>query len=262
MDRYTSTLTYTASKATLVGVFLTASNLQIGVTTTYTLQFTIGQPLTANSAAVIALPPSYQGKVGGCSPSPCTLTSTSITYTSIATSIGSVVVLTMTGVVNPTSIGVTPSLTLYTLYNTGYPSSYVEYTNSGITVSLIARVIPTANIAITSTSQVVSYFPASFTITITNVNALPANTYAKIYLPAEVGVSANQVNCQAGAYSVSCTYDASTRIVTLSSISASTIAAGALANDPIVINNLINPASTTPTSSFGVYLVDSLDRTV
>jgi hypothetical protein len=262
MDTLTTSLTYSATRASLVGAYLSASNLQLGVTTTYTLQFTLGQPLASDSAVVVGLPPSYQAKVAGCSPAPCSVLTATVTFTSVPTSVGSVVVLTLTGVVNPTSIGSTPSLTLYTLFKAASPTSFVEYTNSGLTVSLVARLIPSANIAIASTSQVVSYFPASFTFTVTNVNQLPANTYAKIYIPVEVGVSASQINCQAGGSAVSCSYDSTTRMVTFSSISASTISVGALSSIPLVVNNLNNPSSTTPTSSFGVYLLNSLDQVV
>lgn len=131
--------------------------------------------------------------------------------------------------------------------------------SSGLTVSLVGRVIPTSNIVITSTSQIVSYFPASFSLAVTNVNALPANVYAKIYIPVEVGVTNTQITCQAGSNAVSCSYNSADRMVTFSSISSSTIAAGALVSTPITMNNLINPSSTSPTSSFGVYLYNSLN---
>lgn len=260
MDILSAALTYSATRASIISATLSASNLQIGVTTTYNLQFSIGQPLTANGAVVVGLPTVYQGKVGGCSPSPCSVGFSAVTFTSVATTVGSAISLSLTNVVNPLTIGSTTSLILYTLYSSSQPTSFVEYTNSGLSVSLVARVIPASNIAISSTSQVVSYFPSSFTFTINNVNPLPAYSYLKVYVPNEIGVSAAQVNCQAGSAAVSCTYDLSTRIITFSSFSSAIIAAGGLSSTPVVINNLINPSSTSPTSSFGIYLYNSLDQ--
>ena len=51
-------------------------------------------------------------------------------------------------------------------------------------------------------------------------------------------------------------------MVTFSSISQSTVAAGALVSSPLVINSLINPSSTSATSSFGVYLLNTLNQIV
>lgn len=42
MDSLSTSLTYTATRAAISGASLTASNLQIGVSTTYTVQFTLG----------------------------------------------------------------------------------------------------------------------------------------------------------------------------------------------------------------------------
>jgi hypothetical protein len=259
MDALSTSLTYSATRAPISSASMSASSLQIGTSASYTITFTLGQPLTASSAIVIALPVSYQGKVGGCSPSPCSVTSSQVTYTSVATTTGTSVTLTLTSVTNPLSIGTTNSLTLYTLYSSSQPTSIVEHTSTGLTVDLIARVIPTSNIVITSTSQVVSYFPASFTITITNVNQLPANVYLQVKIPTEIGVSVAQLNCQVGSAALSCTYDSATRMVTFSALSTAIIAAGALASSPVVINNLMNPSSTSPTSSFGVYLLNTLN---
>jgi len=130
-------------------------------------------------------------------------------------------------------------------------------------VNLIARVIPSTNIAINSSSKIVSYTPVSFSFIINNMNTLPANVYLQVSLPAEVGVVASgQTNCQVGSSSVSCTYNSATRMVTFSSISSSTIGAGQLASNTVVISNLVNPSSTSPTSSFGVYLLNSLGQTL
>lgn len=184
MDTLGSSLTYSATRSTISSASMSASSLQIGASSSYTIQFTLGQTLNANSAIVVDLPVSYQGQVGGCSPSPCTVTSSLVTFTNVATAIGSSVTLTLSAVTNPLTIGTTNSLTLYTLLDSSQSTSIVEHTSSGLTVDLVARVIPASNIAISSTSQVVSYFPASFTLTVTNVNQLPANVYLQVKIPA------------------------------------------------------------------------------
>jgi hypothetical protein len=262
MDSLASSLTYAASRATIAAASLSASSLQIGVITSYTVQFTLGQPLTASSAIVVGLTTALQGTVTGCSPSPCTVNSIAVTFTNVATAVGASSSLSLTGAVNPLAIGTTNSLTLYTLYSSAQSNSFVEYINTGLTVDLVARIIPAGNIAVTSTSPVVSYSPASFSFTVTNANQLPANVNAKISIPPEVGVSASQVSCQAASTAVACSYDSATRTVTFSSISASTVAVGGLASLPLVVTNLVNPPTTTATSSFGVFLVNTLGQTV
>lgn len=125
MDVLSGTFSYIATKTSITSASLGASNLQIGVNSTYTLQFVLGQPLTTGSAIVVGLPPMFQGQVGGCSPLPCTVTTNSITFTSVANSVGSLVILSLTNVLNPLQIGTTSSLTLYTLYSSSQPTSYV-----------------------------------------------------------------------------------------------------------------------------------------
>jgi len=195
MDVLSGFLTYSATRSAISSASLSASPLQIGVSSTYTILFTLGQPLTASSAIVVGLPVDYQGRVGGCSPSPCTVSSSNVIFTNVPTTVSTAITLTLTSVTNPLTIGTTNSLTLYTLYSSSQATSIVEYTNTGLTVNLVARVIPSANIVITSTSQVVSYFPASFTLTITNVNQLPANVYLQVKIPTEITVSVSQLNC-------------------------------------------------------------------
>ena len=56
MGTLSSSLTYSATRATISTASLTGSSLQIGDTSTYTLQFTLGQPLTSNSSIIIGLP--------------------------------------------------------------------------------------------------------------------------------------------------------------------------------------------------------------
>ena len=125
MDELSVPFTFTATRTSINSASLGANNLQIGVITNYSLQFVIGQPLTSSSAIVVQLPTMYQGQVGGCSPFQCTVTTTKITFTNVATAVGSLVNLTLLNVTNPLQIGPTTSLTLYTLYSSSQATSYV-----------------------------------------------------------------------------------------------------------------------------------------
>jgi len=181
MDMLTTSFSYIATRTSITSASITATNLQIGATITYNIGFVLGQPLSSSSGVVVNLPLMFQGLISGCSPN-CTVTSTKVTFTNMSTSVGSLISLTLSGV-NPVQIGTTTSLSIYTLYNVNQPTSYVEYAYSGLTLNLIARVIPSSNIVITSSSPVVSMSPVSFSFVITNVNPLPANIYLQIVLP-------------------------------------------------------------------------------
>jgi hypothetical protein len=262
MDILTTSFTYIANRATITSTSIGATNSQIGASSTYTVQFVLGQPLTSTSAVVVGLPSMFQGLIAGCSPN-CTVTTTRITFTNVSTSVGSLISLTLSNVVNPVQIGTTSSLTLYTLYNANQPSSYVEYTNTGLTLNLIARVIQSSNIVITSSSAVVSMSPVSLSFTITNVNPLPANVYLQIILPIEVAVaSTGQLTCMVGSSAISCTYNSASRTITFSSISSSPLSTGQLNSTPVIISNLVNPSSTSSTSSFALYIFNSIGQTL
>ena len=169
----------------------------------------------------------------------------------------------MVNAVNPNTLGSTTSLTIYTLYESSVSSSIVEQRNSGLTLSLIARSILTQNIAISSSSQVVSNYPSTYSISISNMNALPAFSYIKVYLPAEISyLDASQITCQSGMFSLSCTFDVGTRILTFSYFSSGSILAGQLQTSTIFISNLINPTTTTPTSSFQLLIYNSNNQLI
>ncbi len=138
--------------------------------------------MTANSAVLIGLPTALQGRVLSCSLYTCSYTSSLITYTGVPTAAGSTVTVSFS-LTNPVSLGSTTSLTLYTLYDSSSSGSVVEYVNTGLSVSLIARASSSANAAITATSYVVNAFPSSVIIAITNLNPLLAYSYLVAYIP-------------------------------------------------------------------------------
>ena len=250
-----SSITYSAYRSLITTASLSSSSLQIGVSCTYTITFNLGQPLISSSAVVVGLPSQLQGKVGTCSPSPCTVTSTSVTFTSVSTTVGSSITLTLGSVINPYSLGTTTSLTLYTLYYSSISTSIVEYVNSGLTLSLIARASTAASATISPSSSVVNNYPTTYTITLTNLNPIPIYTYIVLYIPLEI-TTIGQIGCQSGTFVVSCTFDSGTKLLTLSALT-SAVSAGQLVSSPFSLSNLINPSSTMPTTSFQVFYYNS-----
>jgi hypothetical protein len=65
-----------------------------------------------------------------------------------------------------------------------------------------------------------------------------------------------------GSSAISCTYNSGTRTITFSSISSGSLGVGQLNSSTVVINNLVNPTSTTATSSFGLSIINSLGQTL
>lgn len=205
----------------------------------------------------------FQGLVSSCSPSACSTSSTQVTYNITATTIGTTVSVMLLNVVNPYTLGTTTSLTLYTLYDRNYPTSIVEYVNSGISLTLVARSIPSQNVVISSSSMVVNNYPTTYTLKITNANPLPPYTYLQIYIPPDITVlDATNTICYFGSYTLSCSFNTVNNLLTLSYFSSSTIPAAQFVSSPIQILNLVNPSSTKTTSSFGVYFYNSVNQVI
>jgi hypothetical protein len=260
IETSTGSITYSAYRSAITSAVLTSSSNQIGVVCTYTITFTLGQPLISSSAIVIALPSALQGKVISCSPSPCSVVSTMITFTSVSTAVNSVITLNLLSVTNPYNLGLTTSLTLYTLYHSSQLLSIVEYVNTGLTLTLVARASTNANAVIIPSSYVVNNYPTTYTITITNLNPFFAYTYLSIYLPTQITIGGS-ITCQSGASVQSCNFDSTSNMLTFSPFTTSTTA-GQLSSSSFMISNLINPSSTMPTSSFQVYFYNSNNQMV
>ena len=82
-------------------------------------------------------------------------------------------------------------------------------------------------------------FPTKYTINVTNNNPVPAFSSILIIFPSTVNVMESQVSCMVGTNSVPCVYNVSTNSVSISSITAVMIAAGAL--PAISVSNVFNP---------------------
>lgn len=106
----------------------------------------------------------------------------------------------------------------------------------------------------------VSNYPTTYTLTLTNLNPIPAYSYLAIYLPPQI-TTIGQFICQSGVFSISCTYDTPTSMLTLSSFT-SALAAGELASSPFYLQNLVNPSSTLQTSSFQIYYKNSNNQII
>lgn len=128
---------------------------------------------------------------------------------------------------------------------------------------MIARVLPAQNVVISASSLVVGFYPTTYTLTISNANALPAYAYMILYVPPEITIlSPSQLICQAGASSLACTFDTSTRQLTMGYFSGSALSAGQLSSMPVSVHNLVNPSSTRPTTSFGITILNAQHQTV
>lgn len=119
------------------------------------------------------------------------------TFTSVATAVNTPITLNLISVTNPYNLGLTTSLTLYTIYDVNQPLSIVEYVNTGLTLNLVARASTSANAIITPSSFVVSNYPTTYTITITNLNPFFPYTYLSLYLPPEITIGGT-ITCQSG----------------------------------------------------------------
>jgi len=114
------------------------------------------------------------------------------------------------------------------------------------------------NVAVNSSSQVVSNFPTAYFFTISNNNPLPAMAYLVIEFPTQINFNnPTSTTCLYGSLSIFCSYDTNTRLLTLSYFSSSALAVSGLASSQVEIRNLINPPSTYPTASFRIYLYNS-----
>jgi hypothetical protein len=120
-----------------------------------------------------------------------------------------------------------------------------------------------SNVAITSSSSVVSNYPTTITLAINNNNPLPSLAYLQIYLPPQITlISASDLTCQYGSISLSCTFDSASNMITFSYFSTLQIAAGQLKTNPIKLINLVNPSSTQVTSSFQIYIYNSNNQVI
>jgi hypothetical protein len=93
-----------------------------------------------------------------------------------------------------------------------------------------------------------------------NNNPIPAFSTLAIVLPSTITVNEALITCALASLSVSCSYNATTNTIVVSSISSILIAAQSL--PPLKITNIFNPPSTTPTTSFKFYIINQFGQTI
>ena len=79
-------------------------------------------------------------------------------------------------------------------------------------------------------------------------------------MPSAIVVGEAGVSCMLGTRAVPCSYNSTAHSITVTSLSASSIGAGALST--LSVSNLFNPASTAPTSSFKFYIVNPYSQII
>jgi hypothetical protein len=69
-------LKYTARRGTISLVSAGATSVQIGARGNYEMVLSLehASNLNSNSVLIVKVPLAYQGRIGGCLPSPCTIT--------------------------------------------------------------------------------------------------------------------------------------------------------------------------------------------
>jgi hypothetical protein len=118
MEELKTQLKYTARRGTISLVSAGATSVQIGARGNYEIVLSLehASNLNINSVLVVKVPLAYQGRIGGCLPSPCTITASEVTFSSIVSSIvSSQVTVQLQNVDNPLSLGVTSSFRAHTL---------------------------------------------------------------------------------------------------------------------------------------------------
>lgn len=191
IDSLVQSLTYTATSGVL-SASLSASVLEIGATSVYTLQVTFTNKVTSAGVLYITFPNVFTMASGTFSctsnasiSTTCNYASSSrtMTVTSISTSgvnSGTTVSLTINGITNPISVGSFQSLSLASTYNSS--SDYVDTLSSGLSLTLTTRLLPASNVAISASASTV-YTLTTMTITITNQNPLAISSLLYIVIP-------------------------------------------------------------------------------
>lgn len=191
IDTLAQSLTYTATSGVL-SASLSATMLEIGATSVYTLQVTFTNKISATGKLYVTFPAVFTMSSGSyvctsntSASASCSYSSSSNTMTvsSISTSglsSGAVVLITLSGIVNPLSVGSFQSLSLVSTYSSS--TDTVDTLSSGLSLTLTTRTLPASNVGLGSTTYTV-YTLTTFSFTITNQNPLKASSLLYIVIP-------------------------------------------------------------------------------
>lgn len=175
-----------------------------------------------------------------------------MTVTSIATAgmaAGGSVILTLSNIVNPMSLGLTSSLIVRTYYRTGGGS--VDVVATGLSLTLVTRNLQSTDVTLSCSSDMV-YTLASFTFTIANKNTISSNSYIYIAIPPEI--SLGSYTCTYGSTSVACDNRTINSIPCIRVSLSNSASISPFSLSPLTIHNLYTPTSTAQTSTFQLYI--------
>ena len=248
---------------------VTASDLTVGATTTYTFSMQLSHILPAGAAIVITFPSQISIAQRSSSYS---CTSTIAGLNSAATcQVSSGVLTVLGGFPN----GFSPGQVSFSIDQVTNPSStaktstftYVTYTNSSIlyiidqktsSITFTSAVASLVSATVTPTSMITGSVTV-YTFAITTKNSVPTNGYMVITFPSGVSISsttnaANSCTKLSGFSSASLVCTATTSSLTVNGFSSGIFTAGQLS---FAVGYVTNPPSTAPYFSFVIATYDS-----
>ena len=259
-----SLFSITASPGEIIVTSILPSNSQVNLASVYTFVFYSLEPVKAGNCLVIIFPV----EVSESTQNACSSIAAGISSASVCSASGNVLRVTnafptdygtgtiqfsMAGVTNPMTTRPTSafSITLFSdstfLYSVSQNSTYTISASPGVLTGSVAA------------SSYVTGSTSTYTVTLTINDPIPAGGYVELYLPAELAYTGTSCSTVSGFSSGAvCTVGTSSFNITNGFTAQFT---GSL---QIQINNLLNPPSTKPTSSFiihtcsGGYYIDWL----
>lgn len=272
------TTTLVASPSTLSGIaVMTATS--VNMVTSYTFTITITDPLSSTGKIKIVVPTSIiiatsltscatltgngagLGLTAFCSFNSAENSVTFSALNSTASVIGAqTITIVMNGLKNPASTAPTGVFNVFTYYKANDGSLVASGSIPGVTATI--AFIASSQVAISASSYIVNDQVVSYSVQLTVFNPIAAGGYILIYIPGEISVNPSAISGQ-------CSINVnSTSFVSTVCTAATPNATGVMVNftNPFVVDMTVgtvfvarmsavftNPASTRPTSSFGLY---------
>lgn len=257
----TGTISLSASANILLKQNVTADNGLVNAQTIYTLTFTTSSPLTSQGRLKVVIPSdilavNYVAK--SCSSAfvnnftsnaTCTLTSNVLTVAGLfydTTPANSNVSLRFDGLTNPSTTKPTSAFTLTTYYD-----ATNNKTDESQTLTFAAMPDTISNCNVTRNNNTVGA-PSTYSFAYVVKNSLPKSAYIVIGLPAEVTLPSGSLTTSINGTVVLSTpvNTSGVQYVNITSPFVDIIPSATVLT--IAINNLTNPGSTSPTSSFSL----------
>lgn len=269
----TGTISMAATANTLLNQNISADNSLVNAQTTYSLNFTTTSPLTSSGKLRVVIPSDiittgYASKP--CSstlvnnftgPGNCTLASNILTVTGLfydTTPANSTVTVRFSGVTNPPTTKPTTGFTVTTYYDA---TSFKTDESQSLTFTAQADTISSCTV---SRNNITVGATSAYTFVYVVKNSLPKTSYIVITLPPQVTLPNSSITTTInGTVVVSVPSTVSgVQYVNITSPFGDTVASATVLT--IVVNNLTNPGSTNPSSSFALasynagYIIESI----